>query len=455
MPLIYCSKTLHQFHFQFHRFIKFRFPIRLPYQQLITMAEAALLAILTGFVANVASEPLKKIRLPLWFETELRKLEDTISLIERVVLDAEKKQDTNDQARVWLDSLEDVIYDADNLVNKVFYKKLQDEVVPGKIKAKVRNLNPHFRWKISNKITQIRETLADIKGNRDFLLRLGRLEVGGVSASTEGWGETDSYLSSDQVIGRVADREDVLRHLLDNNIEGGENVSVVSIVGFGGLGKTTLAKFVFNDTRVKEYFVNKTYWVSVSIFDLKLLLQKIIRSVTGTSPEPNLDREQLQNLLRGKIQGEKYLLVLDNVWNEDIGQWDSLKTFLNVGAEGSKVLITTRSEIVARMTTHSTRIYSLGRLDENRSWALFEREAFVQQSYEPTVYPRLVKIGKEIVAKCQGVPLAIKAIGTLLKSRQYTSQNVESEWKSFRDTKLAEVDFEDQSKNMMAILKLS
>lgn len=77
-------------------------------------------------------------------------------------------------------------------------------------------------------------------------------------------------------------------------------------------------------------------------------------------------------------------------------------------------------------------------MDEQKSWALFKRVVFRERNYEPTA--GLVEIGKGIVGKCKGVPLAIKTIGGLLLSKNYFSQNLEQEWVKFRDIELAKVD---------------
>ncbi|XP_024017734.1 putative disease resistance protein RGA4 [Morus notabilis] len=424
------------------------------------MAEGVLLIILAGFVANVASEPFQYIRLPFWFKGELRKLEDTITMINAVLLDAEEKEDTNNQVKVWLESLEDVIYDADNLVDEFRYQQLRRKVLFGKKRAKKvriffsRSNQLAFRVKMANKIKQIREKLDEIKANQVFS-QLDKCEHGETRtfSSIMSGRETHSFVTTDEVIGRDNDKKEILDFLLGNNLEAKESVTTVSLVGIGGLGKTTLAQLVYNDEFVKKNF-EKTIWVCVSdVFDLKLLIQKIIRSVDNTSPDQNLDLDQLQNQLRLKIQDKRYLLVLDDVWNENSDQWEKLETFLKLGAQGSKVLITTRSIRVADIV-HSTKTYMLSGLDKNKSWALFERVAFRGINKRNSQYHGLVEVGRDIVDKCKGVPLAIKTIGRLLESKIHSSQNPEKEWVRFRDNELAKVAFQNHS-DIVPTLKLS
>jgi len=201
-------------------------------------------------------------------------------------------------------------------------------------------------------------------------------------------------------------------------------------VGIGGLGKTTLAKLVFNDERMDQSFKLKM-WVCVSDdFDIKKIIIKIINSAFLTSTFTstpattvplahqenlnNLDIEQLQTRLRHKLSRQKFLLVLDDVWNDDRAKWIELKDLIKVGVAGSKVLVTTRSNSIASMMG-DVPPYLLKGLSPKNCLSLFVKWAFKEG--EETKYPNLVEIGKEIVKKCRGVPLAVKTLGSSLFSK--------------------------------------
>ena len=99
-------------------------------------------------------------------------------------------------------------------------------------------------------------------------------------------------------------------------------------------------------------------WVCISdVFELKIIIEKIIASATGNAPR-NLEMDQLQRQVREKIDRKKYLLVLDDVWNEDRGKWLNLIDILIGGSKGSKIIITTRSRMVAKITHTVYTIYS-------------------------------------------------------------------------------------------------
>nr|DAD42369.1 TPA_asm: hypothetical protein HUJ06_000599 [Nelumbo nucifera] len=158
--------------------------------------------------------------------------------------------------------------------------------------------------------------------------------------------QTHSFVCTSNVRGRKEDKEKIINLLLScDDVENEaieekvDVVSIIPIVGIRGLGKTTLAQLVYNDLSVVNHF-NLRIWVCVSDeFDVKKLTEKIIRSTTNAE-FPNLDIDQLQARLRKELDGKRYLLVLDDVWNEDQEKWVKLRSLL-VGVDcrmGSKIV---------------------------------------------------------------------------------------------------------------------
>jgi Leucine-rich repeat (LRR) protein/nicotinamide mononucleotide adenylyltransferase len=255
---------------------------------------------------------------------------------------------------------------------------------------------------------------------------------------------THSFVHVEAFIGRDDDKKTVIDRLLDSNVE--ENVSILPIVGIGGLGKTTLAQLVFNDELIEKHFQLKM-WVCVSeSFNVKNIVEKILESATKKKPAI-VEMNRLVSYLLKEIDGKKYFLVLDDVWNGDHEKWCRLKEMLMGGARGSRILVTTRNEIVARaIRQESVESYSLKGLAEDASWSLFKQKAF-QKGQEPE-NSIIIALGKEIVQKCSGVPLAITTIGSLLGSK-----NPETEWSSFKNNELSKI---SQNENdILPTLKLS
>ncbi|XP_031407690.1 putative disease resistance protein RGA4 isoform X1 [Punica granatum] len=227
-----------------------------------------------------------------------------------------------------------------------------------------------------------------------------------------------------------------------------ENVSVLPIVGVGGLGKTTLARLVFNDDKVTEYFEMKLLWVCVSInFNVEDILRKIVRECTPSNNEgiANLRMSELLEKLKIWIDGKKFLLVLDDVWKDNRTKWLELREFLMSGAKGSKILVTARYPRVAETMTRE--FHELSGLPDDDSLSLLMQMAMKEEREWKN--QNLEKIAREIVKKCAGVPLAIKTIGRLLVYSGCT----EGHWLYFKDNDLSSINQEEC--DIMPTLKLS
>uniref|UniRef100_A0A2N9I8M9 Rx N-terminal domain-containing protein n=1 Tax=Fagus sylvatica TaxID=28930 RepID=A0A2N9I8M9_FAGSY len=392
------------------------------------MAEGMLLAIAQKIIEDLGSWAFQEVG-SLWdVEAELENIKNTLSTIQAVLQDAAEQQSHNHQVRDWLEKLKDAVYEADDLLSEFLTEALRRGGTSENIAKKVRGFfsssNPLvFRYDMSRKIIAMRQKLNAIAEDRKkFHLKECHVEPQ-VSMDRE---ETHSFVPNENVLGREDDKKAIIKLLLDPNVE--ENVSVVPIVGIGGLGKTTLAQYVYNDDIVKKHFELKM-WVCVSDpFEVKVVIEKIIASATSNKPN-GLHMDELQKQLRKEIDGKKYLLVLDDVWNQNYNKWDNLKSLLMGGAKGSKIIITTRAKLVAE-TTSPVSIYTLKGLSEDQSWSLFEQIAFRKR--QETNNPKLVEIGREILGKCQGVPLAIKSIGSVL-----CLEKTERKWSYVKDSVVA------------------
>ncbi|KAH7677534.1 P-loop containing nucleoside triphosphate hydrolase protein [Dioscorea alata] len=394
------------------------------------MAEVVLSALIKLVCEKVASKVLKELGALAGVEKEFKRLENTLLTIQDVLEDAEARQVKEKALKRWLRKLKDVAFDMDDVLDE-FMAKAEKLKMEKDMKAKLGNLvsAPKFRYKMADKMKEIMKRFDEISEERSkFDLREGAVkeEIGERE-------ETGSFVNESEVYGRDEDREklvDFLTNSLSSSSSSSSeaNPDVMAIVGLGGLGKTTLAQLVFNDERVCQHF-RERIWVCVSDeFDGKRLTRSIIESMTGS--ECNLkDMHSLQRILREKLRGERFLLVLDDVWNEDHEKWDRLRALLTgCAARGSKVIVTTRSARVASiMGTISPHL--LTGLSDQDCWVLFEKRAFGIGGAVKT--PNLVAIGKDIVSKCAGLPLAAKALGSLMRFRRG-----EREWVAVKDNEI-------------------
>ncbi|TVU21978.1 hypothetical protein EJB05_31650 [Eragrostis curvula] len=222
---------------------------------------------------------------------------------------------------------------------------------------------------------------------------------------------TTSFVHKKGILGRDKDIDIIVEKLLAREGEnGGRHVSVMAIVGMGGLGKTTLAQLVYNDPRLRQSFDNHA-WVYVSEnFDVNTITRDIINSLTKEACDFT-ELSDLQEKLADEMKDKRILLVLDDVQNERGDCWDLLCLPM-CAARICKIILTSRSEEVARLvqTMPSHRPSCLS-FDE--SWSLFNQVVFDDQAFDAPA--NLIEIGKNIVKRCQGLPSAIKTLGSMLR----------------------------------------
>ncbi|ESW34206.1 hypothetical protein PHAVU_001G133400 [Phaseolus vulgaris] len=393
------------------------------------MAESFLFSIAESLIAKIASHAFQEASRLVGLYDNLRDLTKTLSLVKAVLLDAQQKQEHNHQLREWLTQLKTIFSDAEDLLDEFECQTLRKKVVKahGSTKDKVSHFfstsNPLlFRYKMAQQIKDISKRLDKVAADRHkFSLQIIDVDTRVVHRRDM----THSRVSDSDVVGRKHDKEKIIELLMPQNPNDDASLSVIPIVGIGGLGKTTLAKFVFNDSRIQEYFP-LMMWVCVSDdFDIKQLIIKIINSANEQDAPPHqqnlnmLDLEQLQNQLKNKLSSQKFLLVLDDVWNEDRVKWVELRNLIQVSAAGSKILVTTRSHSIASMMG-SVPSHILEGLSNEDSLSLFVKWAFKEGEEEN--HPHLLIIAREIVKKCRGVPLAVRTLGSLLFSKFEVSE---------------------------------
>ncbi|XP_028755820.1 putative disease resistance RPP13-like protein 1 [Neltuma alba] len=182
----------------------------------------------------------------------------------------------------------------------------------------------------------------------------------------------------------------------------------------GGIGKTTLAQVVYNNDQVKQKFDLRA-WVCVSEeFDVPKITNNIIESVTSHACDMK-DLNLLQLDLKEMLCGKKFLIVLDDIWNENYLEWDLLRRPFLSGTKGSKILVTTRSEKVASVV-RTLSSYHAGQLSDDDCWLIFAKHACLYM--DSVVDSNLESLGRDIVNKCKGLPLVAKTLGGLLRFKR-------------------------------------
>ncbi|KAL0929107.1 hypothetical protein M5K25_001049 [Dendrobium thyrsiflorum] len=373
--------------------------------------------------------------------------------IEAVLEDAEEREIQDRSVKLWLSELRLLAYDIDDVIDEYEYDVLaaqmktraaeesyhrgkrkrgdderhdQDEQEEGlNTLASSSSQFPAISNGMVEKLREIRERFDEIERDRKGLhLR----EEDGMrrTVSAQNSQLSSSLVDESSIIGRESEKEKIVKLLL-SDLQVSNKITVLPVVGMGGLGKTTLAQLIYNDPRICQYF-DLRLWIYVSEdFDLVKLTKEIYKAITTKSCEEGVGLNYLQDSIKKELMKfKRTFLVLDDVWNEKQGPWESLKVpFHNAGIVN--ILLTTRNEKVADVM-RTMNYFCLSFLSEDEGWRLFKQYALCDDE-------NLMRIGQKIVNKCGGLPLAIKLLGSHLRF-----ERDEDKWMSILESELWDLD---------------
>ncbi|XP_034901045.1 disease resistance protein RGA2 [Populus alba] len=385
------------------------------------MADFALAYATEEILKRVGSLVDQGINLAWGFKGDMKRLEASLTMIQAVLQDAEKKRVTGESLRLWLEHLRGVAYDAEDVLDEFDYEILRWNVkIQNSLKGKARRFfspsNPvAFRLSTALKVRKINESLDELRNRATWCGPVLSVDTASQPSPNP---KTDSFLgSSEVVIGRDADVSNIINLLVSSCSK--QVLSVIPIVGeTAGLGKTTVAKMVHQEVKGIKLF-DVTFWICVSgSFDDERILGGMLQTInenTGGISEINAIMTHLERELKNK----SFLLVLDDVWNEGCEKWGSLKDrLLKIsGSNRNAVVVTTRHSVVASKTESPPECsYKLERLSEDQCW-LIVREIVSRNGGESIPSePEAIRI--DIENKCGGVPLTATVLGGMLLSEK-------------------------------------
>ncbi|KAG8479475.1 hypothetical protein CXB51_029664 [Gossypium anomalum] len=229
------------------------------------------------------------------------------------------------------------------------------------------------------------------------------------------------HIVDDNIVGLDGNIKTLLPLFIDEESE----CSVVAICGMGGLGKTTLAKKIYQHDQVVSHF-KYLAWVYVSRqFQKRKIWEDILSKLSSTNERgSNQSDDELAQKLLKFLEDNKCLVILDDIWN--IEAWNSLKPAFPIERNSnSKILITSRrKEIVSHADPRCYRC-ALRCLNNKQSWELLQKIAFPRLDFAGYgVDAKLRELGKDMVKHCAGLPLAIIVLGGILA----TKNNSLNEW---------------------------
>ncbi|XP_039832688.1 putative disease resistance protein RGA4 [Panicum virgatum] len=334
---------------------------------------------LMGILQGMAKEEVEML---LGVPGEIAKLETTLGYISPILADAERRRIRDSAAERWMREFKDAMYDADDILDLCqileggeepmlarrryipVFSCFSNQVIPHQIGMRIKALNQRL------------EDLAKMIPRFGFIISQATSSTSTTTRDSTYSGSDfrrETILVSDIIGEKIDEDRRKLCDLLVNEMDAPtrsviDNVVVVAITGAAGIGKTTLAQMVFNDRIVQEHFEVKI-WLSVTREFRKIrLLRQCIAYVDGIADDVEDTIGELEQRLHLAMREKKFLVVMDDVWSGEA--WHILGLPL---APGSRVLVTTRNDTVAR-EMGAQHLHRVTTLDPDDSWLLLKKQ---------------------------------------------------------------------------------
>ncbi|KAF7012645.1 hypothetical protein CFC21_026814 [Triticum aestivum] len=458
-----------------------------------TVVGAAIGWLVQSILGTFFTEQIEDWSREIGLAEDVEKLKFEMRNVEMVLAAAEGRRIENKPLAHSLDFLRELLYDSEDVMDELNYYRLQQLIEEGKgcsspsdvnpdgsyasssspssafklvrsatsqmtswapfsrkrKREEVPALAPEIKQDISHRINRIVKHLCTIGNSVQRVLQLEISRPTATSSESQNICRnvrmTTSVPIECKVYGRDAERDKIIELLIEG---GSSHLNVLPVVGMGGIGKTTLARYVYNDERIVNHF-DLQMWICVSTnFDERRLTLEILEHVCKDRQEyENVSNfNVLQGILLKYIRKKRFLLVLDDMWEDKdkIGWIKLLAPLKGNQVSGCMILATTRMKSVAEMIRTMDEVRMSG-LNENEFWVLFKACAFGNENHEGD--PRLQSIGKQIAESLKGCPLAARSVGALLN----TSVS-DKHWRIVRDKWRS---LQEDADGILSVLKLS
>ncbi|KAL0693686.1 hypothetical protein Bca4012_060866 [Brassica carinata] len=354
-------------------------------------------------------------------EEQFDGLKSDVEMLRCFLEDADVKKQTSAMVRNTIKEIKEIVLDSEDIVESFLLKKEFGNTSVTRNNVRRYSCAILERRRLASDMNAISKRISKVIRNMQSLgVQQVIVNEGYTQSLPEIQREMRQTFSSDNedhLVGLEKNIGILVGYLLEE-----DNSQVISITGMGGLGKTTLARQVFNHETMKSHFPGLA-WVCVSQrFTRKYVWQAILRQIRPEMKVLEMTEDELQEKLVRVLETQKALIVIDDIWRE--GDWDRIKHVF-IPKKGWKVILTSRNEGVALHADPKCVTFKPDYLTCEDSWNLFKRIAFpMRDTTEYKVDEEMEVIGKKMMEHCGGLPLALKVLGGLLAG-QYTLR----EWK--------------------------
>ncbi|KAJ0672855.1 putative P-loop containing nucleoside triphosphate hydrolase, leucine-rich repeat domain superfamily [Helianthus annuus] len=409
------------------------------------MAEVVLSSHLPVLFEKLSDAALKTIARHKGLDAEIKKWQRSLEQIQGVLTDASQKEITSAPVKRWLNDLQHLAYDIDDVLDGWVTEAMQSESEG--ITSKVRKLitptcctNFPRGTRMLAKLDDISTKLQDlVKEKADLGLRVEEeTRPRNNNNNNNNRRFQSSVVNPSRIVGRQAQKDALVQQLLLPAEEPCDlNYSIVPIIGMGGVGKTTMAALLYNDVQVNNHFELKA-WICISDeLDVSVRSKEIFIAFGGEVKKEHENFNELQEALRDHLTRKRFLLVLDDVWSESREDWENLVSPFYTCSPGSKIIVTARKDILLKELGYNSLYKHLESLSDDDALSLFALHALGVRNFDSHL--SLKPHGEGIVKKCDGLPLALIAIGTSLRTKKD-----EDSWKGVLESEIWKLPVEDK-----------
>jgi hypothetical protein len=345
---------------------------------------AGVLDALASYVMNMLAEMAREeVAMLIGVSGEIDNLGVKLGDLKKFLADADRRNITDESVQGWVEELKHAMYHSTDIIDLCQLKAMEQG--PSKDMRFLNCLlfcmrNPLHAHEVASRIKMLNKKLDDIfkRGGNFNFIKLEAYQDWKTTQPPIVDRKTHPLLERLGVVGeKIEEDTRVLVEMLTKEVpDNSGSIMVVAIVGVGGIGKTTLSKNVFNHEAIQGKF-SKKIWLSVTQeFNEVDLLRTAITAAGGKLPGPggrSQDKALLVPTLASIIKDKKFFLVLDDMWGDN--EWNKLlKTPFSYGAHGSRVLVTTRHDTVARGMKAVQPYYHIDKLGSEDAWLLLKKQ---------------------------------------------------------------------------------
>ncbi|PON99674.1 NB-ARC domain containing protein [Trema orientale] len=378
-------------------------------------------------IGKIASVVENEVSLLSGVQAELEEIKNELEYMQSFINDASKRG-LSDLEKTMVKAVKEKAHAIVDIIDEHTYYSSKKRGLNKFCKAIHLPRTVIEKHRLASKLKEVKRTIKETgernyryHGNDHHHHREGHSSVHDANWVTRSIGEAALFQSDEDLVGI----DDAKRELLDILQNGGLDRTVISVLGMGGSGKTSLVASIVRNRAVMKHFNGYYAWITVS--QSNYTIDNLLRSMnnefdkreekkTSLQELSNMNQTELVRRIINKLQQKRYLVVLDDVWEID-RLWLILNPALVANAFGSRIILTTRKEDIAHFSFGiKSHVYNVKELAENMADELFWKKALPHNPHQCS--PELEHIAKRLIRKCGGLPLGLAAVGSLMSTKK-------------------------------------